>query len=150
MKNKFWCTPPDIYGKLNDEFHFDFDPCPFPKPDGFDSLSMEWGQMNFVNPPFRKEDGGGFGPTAWVRKAIEQSKQGKGSFIIIPAQSYVNLLLESGAQLRSMGRIKWIDKETGEICKSPSPITGFYLPPGKEAEYKKSVPTLFDILEEAK
>lgn len=129
-KPKFWCTPDHIYKSLNEEFRFDFDPCPFPKPDGFDSLSMNWGNMNFVNPPFRKADGGGFGPTAWVRKAIEQNKEhGKGSFIIIPAQSYVNLLLEAGAELRSMGRIKWVDRNTGEICTAPSPITGFYLKP---------------------
>jgi len=24
-----WKTPDDFYKKLDDEFHFDFDPCPF-------------------------------------------------------------------------------------------------------------------------
>lgn len=129
-KPQFWCTPDHIYKALEEEFHFDFDPCPFPKPEGFDSLNMNWGKMNFVNPPFRKADGGGFGPTAWVRKAIQENKDhGKGSFIIIPTQSYVNILLEAGAELRSMGRIKWIDRNTEEIFTSPSPITGFYLKP---------------------
>lgn len=127
MKNKFWCTPKPIYDKLNNEFNFDYDPCPFPKPDGYDSLSIDWGKSNFVNPPFRKEDGGGFGPTAWVRKAIEQKQKGNKSVIIIPVQSYVNLLLEAGAELRSMGRIKWEDRESGLICKSPSPICCFIL-----------------------
>lgn len=155
MKEKFWCTPDDVYKKLNDEFQFDLDVCPFPKPDGFDSLNMEWAASNFCNPPFRKEDGGGFGPTAWVRKAIEESKKGKRSIIIIPVQSYVNLLLEAGAELRSMGRIKWIDRETGKICKSPSPICCFILNPIKtpmtlpiqvlEAEIQKNLVAINDM-----
>lgn len=24
-----WATPPEFYNKLNEEFNFDFDPCPF-------------------------------------------------------------------------------------------------------------------------
>ena len=124
---KYWLTPPDVYNSLNDEFSFDFDPCPFPKPHGFDSLNSDWGMMNYVNPPFRKADGGGFGPTAWVRKAILEYEKGRGSVILIPVQSYVNLLLEAGAELRSMGRVKWLDTETKEPCKSPSPICCFVL-----------------------
>lgn len=47
----YWLTPPDLYAQLDAEFHFDFDPCPFPKPDDFDGLTCEWGQRNYVNPP---------------------------------------------------------------------------------------------------
>ena len=39
--NQNWQTPDDVYKKLDDEFHFDFDPCP-PNPT-FDGLSIEWG-----------------------------------------------------------------------------------------------------------
>ena len=127
MSNRYWITPPDIYNQLDNEFQFDYDPCPFPKPDGFDSLNTPWGNMNYVNPPFRKKDGGGYGPTAWVRKAIAENKAGKSSVILIPTQSYVNLLLEAGAELRSMGRVRWLDVITKEPCKSPSPITCFVL-----------------------
>ena len=76
---------------------------------------------------FRKKDGSGFGPTAWVRKAITEKEAGRSSVILIPTQSYVNLLLEAGAELRSAGRVKWLDTETREPCKSPSPITCFVL-----------------------
>jgi hypothetical protein len=41
----YWLTPPDLYAKLDAEFHFDFDPCPYPLPEGFDGLTCEWGEI---------------------------------------------------------------------------------------------------------
>ena len=127
MKERFWLIPPEIYQRLDNEFHFDFDPCPYPLPDGYNSLEVEWSQSSYVNPPFRKHDGGGYGPTAWVRKAIEENKKGKQVVLMLPVQSYVNLLLEAGAELRSAGRVRWIEADTKEPCKSPSPICCFIL-----------------------
>ena len=121
--NQYWITPTELYQKLDNEFHFDFDPCQYPR--AFDGLKREWGNMNFVNPPFRSKDGS---PTAFVRKAIEEQQKGKSSFLTLPCQSYVNLLLEAGAKLRSLGRVRWLEVKTKEPMKSPSPITGFYLP----------------------
>lgn len=130
MENKhYWLTPAVQYQEYNKEFGFDFDPCPYPKPEGFDSLRMDWGRSSYVNPPFRKADGGGFGPTAWVHKAIEENKKGKQVVLLLPTQSYVNLLLEAGAEMRSAGRTRWISGITGEPCKSPSPTTLFILKP---------------------
>ena len=120
----YWLTPPDLYTLLDKEFKFDFDPCPYPKT--LNSLDLEWGKMNFVNPPFHKMNG--CGPTAFVRKAIEEAQKGRSSFLTLPTQSYVNLLLEAGAQLRSLGRVKWLEIHTQKPMKSPSPITGFFLP----------------------
>ena len=117
--------PPDQFKQLDDEFHFTFDPCPCPKPEGYNSLNFEWGLSNFVNPPFHKENG--IGPTAFMRKAIEENRKGKTVVLVAPTQSYVNLMLEAGAELRSMGRIRWLHKETGVPCKDPSPITAFIL-----------------------
>jgi hypothetical protein len=124
---RYWLTPQDEYALLNDEFHFDFDPCPCPKPEGYDSLKAEWGQSSYVNPPFHKWDGGGNGPTAWVRKAIEENKKGKRVVLMLPVQSYVNLLLEAGAAVRSAGRVRWLEADTLEPSKSPSPIACFIL-----------------------
>lgn len=118
---KFWITPPEMYRRLCEEFQFDFDPCPYPRPEGYDGLTVDWGQMNYVNPPFRKTEGNTVGPTAFVRKAIEQQKQGRSSVLLIPAQSYINLLLEAGAELRPAGRTKFLDVDTGEPLKGPSP-----------------------------
>ena len=47
-----WKTPKDFYGPLNAIFDFDFDPCPLNST--FDGLSIEWGQRNFVNPPYSR------------------------------------------------------------------------------------------------
>jgi hypothetical protein len=30
---RYWITPPDVYNKLHAEFGFDFDPCPYPRPE---------------------------------------------------------------------------------------------------------------------
>jgi len=125
MSDHFWLMPPDKYKILDDEFHFDYDPCPFPKPDGFDGTKVEWGKTSFVNPPFHRENG--IGPTAFMRKAIEEQKKGKTSVLVVPTQSYVNLMLDAGAELRSMGRIRWLHTETKQPCKDPSPITAFIL-----------------------
>jgi hypothetical protein len=48
----YWLTPPELYAQLDAEFNFDFDPCPYPKPDDFDGLTCEWGKSSYVNPPF--------------------------------------------------------------------------------------------------
>ncbi len=119
IDSRYWLIPPEIYNPLNKEFNFNFDPCPYPyQRDGID---IEWGTSNWVNPPFRTKDAmNGHGPTAFVRKAIEEHKKGKTCVIIAPVQSYVNLLLEAGAELRPVGRVKWISALTGKPDPSPS------------------------------
>jgi hypothetical protein len=127
-EKRYWLTPPDVYKKLNDEFHFDFDPCPNPLPLGHNALLMDWGKSNFLNPPFRKKDAvDGKGPTFFVRKAIEENRKGKTVVITIPVQAYVNLLMDAGAELRSLGRVRWLECDTKEPWKSPISIGCFIL-----------------------
>lgn len=129
MREKYWLTPPELYKELDAQHRFDFDPCPCPRPEGYNSLILPWGNSNYVNPPFHRDDGvDGKGPTAFVRKAIEESKLGKSSVLTLPSQLYIVLLLDAGAQLSSLGRVKWVHADTGEPCKSPSPIIKAYLP----------------------
>jgi site-specific DNA-methyltransferase (adenine-specific) len=45
-----WCTPPETYRELNNEFRFDFDPCPLNST--FDGLKISWEKRNFINPPY--------------------------------------------------------------------------------------------------
>lgn len=139
---EYWLTPPEIYKKLDEEFHFDFDPCPYPRPDEYNSLlpTIEWGDSNYINPPFRLKDtaDGKGGPTAFARRAIEEFKNnGKESVLMLPVQSYVNLLLEAGAELRSMKRVRWVSGKTGEAWKGPTSIALFILKKKK----KKSTDT---------
>ena len=121
----YWLTPPDVFKKLDDEFHFTFDPCPYPRPENYNAMEIEWGKSNYVNPPFHRYNG--IGPTAFVRKAIEEYHKGKTVVLTLPTQSYVNLLLEAGSDLRSLGRVRWLHTETKEPTKQPSPITAFIL-----------------------
>jgi hypothetical protein len=128
MNKKYWLTPADVYEKLNTEFNFDYDPCPYPRPDGFNGVVVPWGQSNYVNPPFRKSDGAyGAGPTAFCRKAIEEQNLGKSSVIVIPTMGYINLLLEAGAECRSMGRLPWLEVTDRNPWPSPTNITAFIL-----------------------
>jgi len=124
--SKFWLVPPEIYKPLDKEFKFDFDPCPYPfKKDG---ILSSWGMSNWVNPPFRARDAqNGNGPTAFVRKAIEEQKKGKTSVLILPVLSMLNMLFEAGAEIRSAGRVKWIHAETGQEWKAPSNCAIFIL-----------------------
>ena len=135
VDSRFWLVPPEIYEPLNQEFHFDFDPCPYPYER--DGIENDWGQVNWVNPPFRRKDSiNGNGPTAFVRKAIEEQKKGKTSVLILPVQSYVTILLEARAEIRPVGRVRWIDANTGNRSKTPGTNALFILR-GKGMEVMK-------------
>jgi len=74
-KSDNWRTPENIYKDLDREFHFDFDPCPYPKP-SWDGLKIDWGNSNFVNPPY-SETG------LWVKKAIKEYKKNKSVVMLL-------------------------------------------------------------------
>lgn len=105
----YWLTPSDVYDKLDSEFNFDFDPCPYPKPDDFDGLTIEWGQSNYVNPPFGSiiHEGKKKGPTAWARKAIIEAQKGKQVVLVYPIDKWVLMLLAAGAEVRNLYDVKW-------------------------------------------
>jgi hypothetical protein len=86
----YWLTPPETYGPLHARFRFSFDPCPYPKPDDFDGLTADWGQSNYVNPPFGsiEHEGKKKGATAWARKAIEEFKKGKRVVLVYPIDKW--------------------------------------------------------------
>ena len=111
----YWLTPPDLYDDLNAEFCFDFDPCPFPLPDGFDGLTCDWGQSSYCNPPFGSimHDGKKKGPTAWARKAIAEQRKGKDVVLVYPIDKWILMLIEAGAEVRNLGDVKWLATEDG-------------------------------------
>ena len=111
-----WETPKELYDKLDNEFNFDFDPCPIcfdevipPEKDG---LLIEWGERNFVNPPYSrklKED--------FVRRGIEMMKKGKLSVFLIPVSTSTILfhehILPNATDIRFLkGRVKFIGYNT--------------------------------------
>lgn len=112
----YWITPPDLYKMLDDEFAFDFDPCPHPLPPGFDGLTCEWGSSNYVNPPFGSiiHQGKKKGPTAWVRKALAEFAKGKRVVLVFPVDKWVLMLLPiCGSGVRNLGDVRWCSVEDG-------------------------------------
>ncbi len=106
----YWLTPPDLMKALQEEFKFDFDACPFPRPEGFDGLEAEWGHSTYVNPPFS-------GPTSWVRKAIEENKEGKTVVFVFPIYKWIHMLIAAGAEVRNLRDVKWCSIEDGSPGK---------------------------------
>lgn len=106
-----WRTPKAFYQALNAEFGFDFDPCP-PKA-SFDGLAREWGQTNFVNPPFK-------GIKKWVQRSFEESERGAIVVMLIPARTdtrYWHDYCMKASEIRFIkGRLHYDDS------KSPAPF----------------------------
>ena len=138
----YWLTPPDVLAALDAQYHFDFDPCPFPKPDGFNGLSVEWGSSSYVNPPFGSVlvDGKKKGPTAWARKAIAENLKGKGVVLVYPIDKWVLMLLAAGAEVRNLGDVRWCATEDGLPGKGTGRhIAAFILEPKTQEEHLEDI-----------
>lgn len=121
-----WSTPKDFYEKLNKEFNFDFDPCPLnlgqitPDKDG---LIIEWGDRNFINPPYSREL-----KEKFVIKAIDESKKGKLCVMLLPVSTstklFHNHILPNAIDIRFIkGRIKFLGVNTkGEYVTNKAPM----------------------------
>lgn len=114
-----WKTPEAFYKALDAEFNFDFDPCPV-KP-AFDGLSTEWGNRNFVNPPYGKE------LPKWVKKGYEEYRKGKLVVFLIPSRtdtSYWHEYIMKADEIRFIkGRLKF--DNSGNSAPFPSCIVVF-------------------------
>ncbi len=75
-----WNTPKALYADLDGEFHFDFDPCP--NSPEFDGLEIEWGNSNFVNPPYTTVL-----QNAFAQKGLEEYQKGKTVVFLVPART---------------------------------------------------------------
>lgn len=108
-----WATPDYLLNKLNDEFNFDFDPCPYNTGQIInDGLKIEWGNRNFVNPPYSRKL-----KEAFVRKAIKESNKGKLVVLLLPVSTstklFHDLILPNKKEIRFLkGRVKFIGINT--------------------------------------
>jgi site-specific DNA-methyltransferase (adenine-specific) len=121
-----WATPKEFYDKLNSEFLFDFDPCPLIEgiiPYDKDGLIIEWGMRNFINPPYSRTL-----KEAFVRKAINESKNGKLCVVLLPVSTSTKLfhdyILPNAKEIRFLkGRLKFVGTNTkGELVNDKAPM----------------------------
>lgn len=124
--NDNWETPKEFYNQLNLEFNFDFDPCPLNKNKinkQNDGLLIEWGQRNFINPPYSIDL-----KKAFVLKALEESKKGKLCVLLLPVSTSTKLFHEiiqpNAKEIRFIkGRIKFKGINTkGQYVSNKSPM----------------------------
>lgn len=84
-----WATPIDFYNKLNEEFNFDFDPCPLNLEEiktENDGLLISWGKRNYINPPYSRKL-----KESFVIKAIKESQCGKLCVMLLPVSTSTKL-----------------------------------------------------------
>lgn len=117
-----WITPKKVYEELDNEFHFNFDPCPYnPGEIIINGLTIEWGNSNFVNPPYSPEL-----KKAFILKAIEEKKKDKRSVLLIPVQTgtklFHDIILPNAKEVRfRKGRIQFDKLDTnGNKIKNKS------------------------------
>jgi len=107
-----WNTPESFYKKLDEEFHFNFDPCP-PNPT-FDGLNIEWKERNFINPPYSQAK-------HWIKKGYEESLKEKLCVFLIASRTdtkaFHDYILPYAKQIRFIrGRLKFSN------CKNSAPF----------------------------
>lgn len=121
-----WATPKDFYNKLDQEFKFDFDPCPLNLGEiasENDGLLIEWGKRNYINPPYSRSL-----KEKFVIKAIEESKKGKLCVMLLPVSTSTKLfhehILPNQKEIRFIkGRIKFLGINTkGEYVTNKAPM----------------------------
>lgn len=106
--NDNWGTPKEFYDKLNNEFHFDFDPCPLNHDmSKWDGLKTEWRNSNFINPPYSRKL-----KEAFIKKAIEESKKGKLCVMLLPVSTstviFHDYILPNKTEIRFIkGRLRF-------------------------------------------
>lgn len=115
-----WSTPIDVFQSLNSEFNFDFDPCPLNDNPSTDGLLIEWGNSNYVNPPYSNI-------SKWCEKAFKEWLLGKTVVMLIPSRTdtkYWHDYIMKANEIRFIkGRLKFGDSKNS--APFPSAIIVF-------------------------
>lgn len=117
-KTDSWATPINFFRELDEEFHFNLDPCAdeFHKCDRYftvkeDGLSQNWGGSSvFCNPPYGREIG------KWVEKAYRTNQEhGNLVVMLLPARTdtkWFHEFIYQKAEVRFVrGRLKFGDSK---------------------------------------
>lgn len=120
-KSNEWATPAQTFNRLDEEFHFNLDPCSTHenakcerhftiKEDG---LKQDWGGARvFCNPPYGREIG------KWVKKCYYESKNCEVVVMLIPARTdtayFHDYIYHKAKEIRFIrGRLHFNDSKQG-------------------------------------
>jgi len=124
-----WSTPDDLFGELNEVFHFDLDACAScanAKCDRFftkeqDALEQLWQGTVWMNPPYGREIG------KFMCKAYESSLAGATVVCLVPSRTdtaWWHRFAKSGQIIYLRGRLKFGGAQTS--APFPSAIVIFW------------------------
>lgn len=108
-----WPTPEKVYAELDQEFRFDFDPCPLGLLN--DGLVIDWGDSNFVNPPY------GRGLIHWLEKGFAENRKGKTVVFLLPSRTDTKWFHEYGLKADEIRFIKSRLKFGSAVNNAPFP-----------------------------
>lgn len=151
-KTDEWYTPIDFFEQLNNEFHFNLDPCAtdknhkcmkyFTKRDN--GLLQNWGGYRvFCNPPYGRVIG------EWVKKAYEEAQKPETLIVmLLPARTdtrWFHEFIYKKAEIRFIrGRLKFGG------CKNAAPFPSMIVIFKNENTNSKTIEgqtTIFDFME---
>jgi hypothetical protein len=115
-----WSTPRDVYDSLDEEFRFDFDPCPLGGDvDGTAPLFCDWsGKRVFCNPPYSN-----------IGAFLERAHEAELAVFLVPARTdtrwFHNHVLGKAKEIRFVkGRLKFGDAKNSAPFPSMIVIYG--------------------------
>jgi hypothetical protein len=117
-ESEFLLTPLDRLAELKRVFRINFDACPFPRPEGFDGLTVPWGSRTYVNCMFNED------VSQFVKKAIAEYRLGKLIVFVLPlcAMGAIARLLCAGASVYDLDIPAWRSIRDG-VSTNPAPAT---------------------------
>jgi len=99
-------TPDGFFKQLNEEFNFNFDPCPLNSK--INGLEIEWGKRCFINPPYGKAI------KIWLGKALLEINKGNTELAVFLLPSYTDvkwfheIILPKAKEIRFLkGRLRF-------------------------------------------
>ena len=116
--NQPWGTPPWLFARLDQEFHFTLDVCALPHnakckhyftPE-MDGLSQKWTGTCWMNPPYGPEIG------KWMKKALLESRRGCTVVCLVPARTdteWWHKFATKGDIRTLRGRLKFVGAKSG-------------------------------------
>lgn len=124
-----WGTPPDLFKKLDEKYHFNLDAaadennhkCDKYFTEADDALKQDWVGNVFLNPPYGRNIG------KFIKKAYEESlKNADVVVIVMPARTdtayWHDYIIPHAAEIIYLrGRLKFTGRKDGKLQPAPFP-----------------------------